>query len=63
MHKVDPLLQGQFRKRDLCRLILMIDMCLRENPTERPAIGEIVAALKYISSKSTSKVYKHGVRS
>lgn len=63
MHKVDPLLQGHFPNRGLRRLLLIIDMCLRENPRERPTIGEIVDALKYLSSKSTSKVYKHGVRS
>ncbi|AES92794.2 Serine/Threonine kinase PBS1 [Medicago truncatula] len=63
MHKVDPLLQGHFPNRGLRRLLLIIDMCLRENPRERPTIGEIVDALKYLSSKSTSKVYKHGLRS
>jgi ssRNA-specific RNase YbeY (16S rRNA maturation enzyme) len=59
----DPLLQGRFPTRCLHQAIAITAMCLQEQPKFRPLIGDIVVALEYLASQSTSEVHGHGVRS
>lgn len=51
-HMVDPLLQGHFPVSSLHEMIYMTAMCLREEPKSRPRIGEIVATLEFLASRS-----------
>ncbi|KAF5462233.1 hypothetical protein F2P56_018258 [Juglans regia] len=51
---VDPLLQGRFPVRCLHHAIAITAMCLQEQPTFRPLIGDVVVALEYLSSQSNS---------
>ncbi|KAG6699626.1 hypothetical protein I3843_08G074500 [Carya illinoinensis] len=61
---VDPLLQGRFPVRSLHHAIAITAMCLQEQPTFRPLIGDIVVALEYLSSQSnTYEVHNSRVRS
>ncbi|XP_015884157.1 probable serine/threonine-protein kinase PBL21 [Ziziphus jujuba] len=60
---VDPLLQGRFPVRCLHHAIAITAMCLQEQPTFRPLIGDIVVALEYLASQSYKpERYKDGVR-
>ncbi|WJX36142.1 putative serine/threonine-protein kinase pbl21 [Trifolium repens] len=59
----DPLLQGCLPNRCLHQAIAITAMCLQEQPKVRPLIGDIVVALEYLASQSTSEVHGHGVRS
>ncbi|CAL8155171.1 unnamed protein product [Prunus armeniaca] len=49
---VDPLLQGRFPVRCLHHAVAITAMCLQEQPTFRPLIGDIVVALEYLASQS-----------
>ncbi|KAF5455643.1 hypothetical protein F2P56_025195 [Juglans regia] len=61
---VDPLLQGCFPVRCLHHAIAITAMCLQEQPTFRPLIGDIVVALEYLSSQTcTSEVHNSRVHS
>ncbi|KAK9270160.1 hypothetical protein L1049_025736 [Liquidambar formosana] len=61
---VDPLLQGCFPVRSLHHAIAITAMCLQEQPTFRPLIGDIVVALEYLSSQTYSSAsHKGGIRS
>lgn len=61
---VDPLLQGHFPLRCLHQAIAITAMCLQEQPKVRPLIGDIVVALEYLASQSsTPEVHRHGMRS
>lgn len=51
---VDPLLQGRFPVRCLHHAIAITAMCLQEQPTFRPLVGDIVVALEYLSSQSNT---------
>ncbi|OWM70572.1 hypothetical protein CDL15_Pgr014245 [Punica granatum] len=50
----DPLLQGRFPLRCLHHAIAITAMCLQEQPTFRPLIGDIVVALEYLASQGSS---------
>ncbi|KAG2698135.1 hypothetical protein I3843_07G135500 [Carya illinoinensis] len=61
---VDPLLQGCFPVRCLHHAIAITAMCLQEQPTFRPLIGDIVVALEYLYSQTyTSEVHNSRVHS
>lgn len=51
---VDPRLRGRFPPRSARHLIAVTSMCLNEEPTQRPPISEIVAALEFLASESQS---------
>lgn len=55
MQLVDPLLQGRFPIRCLHHAIAMTAMCLQEQPTFRPLIGDIVVALEYLAEQSCKR--------
>ncbi|XP_068645746.1 probable serine/threonine-protein kinase PBL7 isoform X2 [Aristolochia californica] len=46
----DPMLRGQYPKRGLYQALTVADMCLQEQPAERPAIADVVTALTNIAS-------------
>ncbi|KAK4744011.1 hypothetical protein SAY87_010323 [Trapa incisa] len=50
----DPLLQGRFPVRCLHHAIAITAMCLQEQPTFRPLISDIVVALDYLATQSSS---------
>lgn len=61
---VDPLLQGRFPLRCLHHAIAITAMCIQEQPTFRPLIGDIVVALEYLAAQSnTSELHNGRVRS
>ncbi|XP_022153154.1 probable serine/threonine-protein kinase PBL21 [Momordica charantia] len=55
---VDPLLEGHFPLRCLQHAVAVTAMCLQEQPSVRPLISDIVAALEYLASQS----YRHEQR-
>ncbi|KAL5557715.1 hypothetical protein UlMin_033926 [Ulmus minor] len=57
---VDPLLEGQFPVRCLHHAIAITAMCLQEQPTFRPLIGDIVVALEYLASQSNKPEQHNG---
>ncbi|PIA46743.1 hypothetical protein AQUCO_01500352v1 [Aquilegia coerulea] len=48
---VDPLLKGRFPVRCLHHAIAITAMCLQDEPTFRPLVGDIVVALEYLASQ------------
>lgn len=48
----DPLLQGQHPMRGLYQALAVAAMCLQEQATTRPLIGDVVTALSYLASHS-----------
>lgn len=60
---VDPQLQGSYPVRCLHHAIAITAMCIQEQPTFRPLIGDIVVALEYLSSQRyTSETHQGRVR-
>lgn len=57
---VDPRLEGQFPLRCLHHAIAITAMCLQEQPTYRPIIGDIVVALEYLHSQSNVTEVRNG---
>ncbi|KAA8546179.1 hypothetical protein F0562_020927 [Nyssa sinensis] len=49
---VDPLLKGCFPECCVHFAIVIAEKCLLEEPSNRPDIGEVVAALEYVATKS-----------
>lgn len=49
---VDPLLEGRFSTRSLHHAIAITAMCLQEQASFRPLIGDIVMALEYLASQA-----------
>lgn len=59
----DPLLQGRYPRRCFNYLVAIIAMCLNEEATFRPLIGDIVVALEYLASQNQSlEPHNVGVR-
>ncbi|GAB2300451.1 Probable serine/threonine-protein kinase pbl21, variant 2 [Dionaea muscipula] len=52
---VDPKLQGRFPARTARHLLYLTGLCLKEEPALRPATKEIVAALEYLITESSSQ--------
>ncbi|KAI4385518.1 hypothetical protein MLD38_003534 [Melastoma candidum] len=50
----DPKLVGEFPMRSLYQILAIAAMCVQEQPNMRPAIGEVVKALDYLSSKASN---------
>lgn len=51
---VDPLLRGRFSTSSLQHTVAITAMCIQEQPTFRPLIGDIVVALEYLASQAES---------
>ncbi|KAK9052782.1 hypothetical protein SSX86_029412 [Deinandra increscens subsp. villosa] len=47
----DPLLQGRYPVRGLYQALAVAAMCLQEQATTRPLIGDVVTALTYLASQ------------
>lgn len=47
----DPALEGRYPVRGLYQALAIAAMCIQEQPNVRPAIGDIVKALKYLASQ------------
>lgn len=47
----DPSLEGHYPVRGLYQVLAIAAMCIQEQPSVRPAIGDIVKALKYLASQ------------
>ncbi|KAL5701353.1 Serine/threonine-protein kinase pbl27 [Ranunculus cassubicifolius] len=48
---VDPLLQGHYPTRGLYQALAVSAMCLQEQATSRPVMGDVVTALSYLASQ------------
>ncbi|XP_077240532.1 serine/threonine-protein kinase PBL27-like [Tasmannia lanceolata] len=48
----DPLLQGRYPMRGLYQALAVAAMCLQEQATTRPLIGDVVTALSYLASQN-----------
>lgn len=58
----DPLLEGRFPRRCFNYLVAITAMCLNEEATFRPLIGDIVVALEYLSSQTRNpETYNAGI--
>ncbi|KAH7281282.1 hypothetical protein KP509_36G039000 [Ceratopteris richardii] len=51
-HLADPLLQGRYPMRGLYQAVAVAAMCLQEDASLRPLIGDVVTALDYLASLS-----------
>uniref|UniRef100_A0A0E0LQ55 Protein kinase domain-containing protein n=1 Tax=Oryza punctata TaxID=4537 RepID=A0A0E0LQ55_ORYPU len=56
----DPALHGQYPSRGLYQALAVAAMCVQEQPTMRPLIGDVVTALAYLASQ-TYHPEAHGV--
>uniref|UniRef100_A0A0E0APP7 non-specific serine/threonine protein kinase n=1 Tax=Oryza glumipatula TaxID=40148 RepID=A0A0E0APP7_9ORYZ len=56
----DPALHGQYPSRGLYQALAVAAMCVQEQPTMRPLIGDVVTALAYLASQ-TYDPEAHGV--
>ncbi|KAK1315979.1 Serine/threonine-protein kinase PBS1 [Acorus calamus] len=48
----DPLLEGRYPMRGLYQALAVAAMCLQEQATTRPLIGDVVTALSYLASQT-----------
>lgn len=48
----DPLLQSRYPMRGLYQALAVAAMCLQEQATTRPLIGDVVTALSYLASQT-----------
>ncbi|KAF0908613.1 hypothetical protein E2562_026657 [Oryza meyeriana var. granulata] len=48
----DPALHGQYPSRGLYQALAVAAMCVQEQPTMRPLIGDVVTALTYLASQT-----------
>lgn len=55
---VDPLLEGRFSARSLHHAIAITAMCLQEQASFRPLIGDIVMALEYLASQADESSHR-----
>ena len=58
----DPLLQGRYPMRGLYQALAVAAMCLQEQGTTRPLIGDVVTALSYLASQTCDPNAVHGNR-
>ena len=47
----DPALEGRYPARGLYQALAVAAMCVQEQPTLRPLIGDVVTALSYLASQ------------
>lgn len=45
----DPALEGRYPSRGLYQALAVAAMCVQEQPTMRPLIGDVVTALTYLA--------------
>ncbi|KAF8643044.1 hypothetical protein HU200_067006 [Digitaria exilis] len=55
----DPALEGQYPPRGLYQALAVAAMCVQEQPSMRPLIGDVVTALTYLASQ-TYDLEAHG---
>ncbi|CAN6200390.1 unnamed protein product [Urochloa humidicola] len=48
----DPALEGQYPSRGLYQALAVAAMCVQEQPSMRPLIGDVVTALTYLASQT-----------
>ncbi|CAM0145099.1 unnamed protein product [Urochloa decumbens] len=48
----DPALEGQYPSRGLYQVLAVAAMCVQEQPSMRPLIGDVVTALTYLASQT-----------
>lgn len=53
----DQKLEGKFPLRSLYQVLAIAAMCVQEQPNMRPAIGDVVKALDYLSSKAKDQIH------
>lgn len=51
----DPLLRGEFPETSLNQAVGVAAMCLQEEPSVRPLIGDVVAALSFLATAPPQK--------
>ncbi|KAH7431430.1 hypothetical protein KP509_08G047600 [Ceratopteris richardii] len=51
-YMADPLLQGRYPMRGLYQALAVAAMCLQEQASTRPLIGDVVTALTYLASQT-----------
>ncbi|KAM7264468.1 hypothetical protein ACFE04_002151 [Oxalis oulophora] len=51
---VDPLLKGKYPEKGLCQALAIAAMCLQEEASTRPFIGDVVSALQFLVHPSPS---------
>ncbi|KAL6657271.1 hypothetical protein ACP70R_005051 [Stipagrostis hirtigluma subsp. patula] len=56
----DPALEGRYPSRGLYQALAVAAMCVQEQPTLRPLIGDVVTALSYLASQ-TYEPEAHGI--
>jgi hypothetical protein len=56
----DPALEGQYPLRGLYQALAVAAMCVQEQPSMRPLIGDVVTALTYLASQ-TYDPEAHGI--
>lgn len=61
-YMADPLLQGQYPMRGLYQALAVAAMCLQEQASTRPLIGDVVTALTYLASQTYDPSF-HSVQS
>lgn len=50
----DPLLKKQFPETELNQVMAIAAMCLQEEPSARPLIGDVVSAFSFLSASASS---------
>ncbi|XP_010264082.1 PREDICTED: serine/threonine-protein kinase At3g07070-like isoform X2 [Nelumbo nucifera] len=55
----DPLLQGNFPVKGLNQAVAVAAMCLQEEATARPSIGDVVSALSCLSEDPDQEISSH----
>lgn len=48
----DPALEGHYPSRGLYQALAVAAMCVQEQPSMRPLIGDVVTALAYLASQT-----------
>lgn len=48
----DPLLEGNYPVKGLYQALAVADMCLQEEASTRPLIGDVVTALEYLAMRT-----------
>ncbi|RLN32957.1 serine/threonine-protein kinase CDL1-like [Panicum miliaceum] len=55
----DPALEGQYPSRGLYQALAVAAMCVQEQPSMRPLIGDVVTALTYLASQTYDLEAQH----
>lgn len=52
----DPLLEGNFPKKNFSQSVAIASMCLQDDPVVRPLISDVVTALSALSPSETELI-------